>query len=72
MTPHRSRARGGGRGNGDRMWSRGGSRARRSSGSLGGLGGGIAGVAAATAYGAGELGEPVDVSDQIPDIDQPP
>lgn len=40
-------------------------------GALGGLGGGIAGVAAATAYGAGELGEPVDVSDQIPDIDQP-
>nr|WP_274703465.1 insoluble domain protein [Rhodococcus qingshengii] len=40
-------------------------------GALGALGGGIAGVAAATAYGAGELGEPVDVSDQIPDVDQP-
>ncbi len=38
---------------------------------IGAAAGGIAGVAAATAYGAGELGEPVDVSDYVPDIDQP-
>ncbi|BCF86642.1 hypothetical protein RQCS_61870 (plasmid) [Rhodococcus qingshengii] len=38
---------------------------------IGAAAGGIAGAAAATAYGAGELGEPVDVSDYVPDIDQP-
>ncbi|MBX9151965.1 insoluble domain protein [Rhodococcus qingshengii] len=35
----------------------------------GALGGGAAGFVAATAYGAGELGEPVDI--EIPDVDQP-
>ena len=34
----------------------------------GALGGGAAGFVAATAYGAGELGEPVDI--EIPDVDQ--
>lgn len=36
---------------------------------LGGLGGGIAGFTAAVAYGAGELGEPVEI--EVPDVDQP-
>lgn len=35
----------------------------------GAVGGGAAGFVAATAYGAGELGEPVDI--EIPDVDQP-
>lgn len=35
----------------------------------GAVGGGIGGFVAATAYGAGELGEPVDI--EIPDVDQP-
>ena len=35
----------------------------------GALGGGAAGFVAATAYGAGELGKPVDI--EIPDVDQP-
>ena len=35
----------------------------------GAVGGGVAGFVAATAYGAGELGEPVDI--EIPDVDQP-
>ncbi|MDA3637520.1 MULTISPECIES: hypothetical protein [Rhodococcus] len=35
----------------------------------GALGGGAAGFVAATAYGAGELGEPVDI--EIPDVDRP-
>ncbi|SCY76019.1 leucine-zipper of insertion element IS481 [Rhodococcus erythropolis] len=36
---------------------------------VGGLGGGIAGFTAAVAYGAGELGEPVEI--EVPDVDQP-
>lgn len=36
---------------------------------LGGLGGGIAGFTAAAAYGAGKLGEPVDI--EVPDVDHP-
>ncbi|MFI7166933.1 insoluble domain protein [Rhodococcus erythropolis] len=36
---------------------------------VGGVGGGIAGFTTALAYGAGELGEPVDV--EVPDVDQP-
>ena len=35
----------------------------------GAVGGGVGGFVAATAYGAGELGEPVDI--EIPDVDQP-
>lgn len=38
-------------------------------GIAGGLGGGVAGVVAASAYGAGDLGQPIEF--EIPDVDQP-